>query len=500
MSVFLDMPDEMEYLLDEDLLNSVIDDVLDNEYLDVKHTTFNQAVGAIREAYEELPREQQFDRNLLEGLFDGVRIARFYRDNDIPIPTDNLINVVRNYITTRYTRLPANLSSLSKLAVLVAMGAITLQGAFKTLPEIQEEKHIPTSSNYNGAGTMVKDRIGLEHKGGKIGTKPLHIPTDISDIIAMVHDLAYYSKNNADRSIADFAYWSSAYFLNDRLNKLSEYGIVNKDDIPNIEKAYKDKFSGWSLGLSSILRQSGLADADITSITSKVAGTLLINLLRGLTPMGSELITIEDLPALSVKDLLQGGLLPTYYNVGKNIIQTLSKVYKRNIGDGDDFSNRHNELVDKMYKYLGMVGEFNDKGIFMMKQKGYNKMDILNAYNDLIDSYNSFISISDYPDDKIDRIKFTDNDKINRLIDYDNTDRVGLEPSTLTLDVVKNWLNPEDDIVEEEKEEEEIVEDYDKSSFQNIVDKIVETFPFSYYDIDYEELADYFFSIAPEEL
>ena len=504
MSVFVELPEDYE--LDDDLFNSMLDDVLEEDFLDYKYTSFNQGVNAIREAFEELPEDQRFDRNLLEGLFDGVRLARFYVDNNIQIPVENLINVARNYITTRYTRLPANISSLSKLAVLVALGSISLEGAFKTLPDIQEEKHIPISSNYNGAGTMVKDRIGLDHKGGKIGTRPLHIPTDVSDMIAMIHDLAYYSKNNADRSIADFSYWSSAYFLDDRLNKLSEYGIVNKNDIQSIEKKYKDKFSGWSLGLSSILRQSGLADADITSVTTRVAGSILINLLRGLTPFGTELITMNDLPALSMNDLIQGGLLPTYYNVGKNVLQTISKVYKRNVGDGDDFSNRHNDVVVKMYKYLGMVGEFNEDGIFMMKRKGFTERDIVNSYNDLIDSYNSFISVSDYPDDKVDRIEFTNKEKINKLVDYDNTDRIDLEPSTLSLDVIKNWFDTEEveeDAVEdivEEVEEDDVEDDNDKSYYQSIVDKIVENFPSTDYDIDYDDIADYFFSVAQGEL
>lgn len=486
-----------------DFFGDVLDEYIDtgDVFIDVKNNDevvidIRDAINAIREAYNELPQEEQFDRNLLEGLFDGVRIARFYLDNNIQIPVSNLINVARNYITTRYTRLPANLTALTKLSLLVAFGSVSLQGAFETLPVLQEEKHIPTSSNYNGAGTMVKNRIGLEHKG-KIGTKPLHIPTDVSDIIAMIHDLAYFSNNNADRSIADFSYWSSAYFLEDRLNKLSEYGIVNKNDIPNIVKEYKDKFSGWSLGLSSILRQSGITETDIKSVSTKVAGSILVNLLRGLTPFGAELITINDLPALSMKDLIQGGLLPTYYNVGKNIIQTLSKVYKRNIGDGDDFSNRHNDVVDKIYKYLGMVGEFNENGIFMMKDKGFNKNEIVNAYNDLIDSYNSFISISDYPEDKVDRIEFTNKDKIDKLVDYDNTDRMELEPSTLSLDVVKNWLITEEQEVEDVEKD---IEDEDKSYYQSIVEKIVEYFPSTDYEIDYEELADYFFSVAQEEL
>jgi hypothetical protein len=124
-----------------------------------------------------------------------------------------------------------------------------------------------------------------------------------------------------------------------------------------------------------------------------------------------------------------------------------------------NFDDKHNKAVDSIYKYLGSVGQFNQKGIFILKDKDLPKDDILNIYNDFLKDYNDMVSAGDFPTEKVELIKKEDTEKYEAVTSAGTTaDRDELEPSGLSLDVVKGWFDlteKEEDFEVEAPEEED---------------------------------------------
>jgi hypothetical protein len=231
------------------------------------------------------------------------------------------------------------------------------------------------------------------------------------------------------------------------------------------------------LGTAGLLRLTGateLAEKLTTAkgITERTLGAIVANFLRGLggrlslrTGVRIRRRDIEDLPPLAIKDFIVG-FLPNW----KSFIKTTLKSGYRKMFP-TNFDDKHNKAVDSMYKYLGSIGQFNQKGIFILKDKDLPKDDILNIYNDFLKDYNDMISAGDYPTEKAELIKKEDTEKYEAVTSAGTTaDRDELEPSGLSLNVVKEWFDftekEEDFEIEPPEEEDFEIEPPEEEDFE----------------------------------
>jgi hypothetical protein len=437
-----------------------------------------EAKENIDEFLRQISERKEQSLNVMETLGPTgtilQRLRRFYRNTvggDAPI---DIVELSQNFYDNIFRRIPMSSQNLGRGILLgLRIGiplAVTVNYFSDKVPvTVQEETHIPLTSNFNGRGTKVGNRVGINFKKDKVGTYPFQVPVDLSDFFAMVHDFSYMSDSNLDRAWADLQYFSSGIYSEDYLNNLVKYNIVKKEDIPAIIEAYKDKFSKFSLGTAGLLRMTGVTGLaeKLTSakgLTQKTLGAIVANALRGI---GAKLSLrsgirirrrdIEDLPPLAIKDFVIG-FLPNW----KSIIKTTLEAGYRKIYPSD-FNDKHNKAVDSMYKYLGSIGQFNQKGIFILKDKDLPKDEILNIYNDFLKDYNDMVSEGDYPTEKVELINKEDTEKYEAVTSAGTTvDRDELEPSGLSLDVVKGWFDfteKEEDIeFEVEAPEEEDIE------------------------------------------
>jgi hypothetical protein len=454
-------------------------------------------VNIAMELNQELPPEQRLGR--IQIL--SVRLIAYLQEKlgDF-VGSREAMDLADNIIQNLSNRLPNNILSVLKFisygVVLGLAGNELNKYVSKRIDvKVQDETHIPLSSNFNGRGTKVGNRVGIKFKKDKVGTYPFQVPVDLSDFFAMVHDFSYMSNSNIDRSFADIRYFLSAYYREDFLKQLVKYDIVKEEDIPIITEEYNDKFSGISLGLASILRLSGITEINYTDpdkLSKKILNTLLSNFVRGFGVSLREGIQRRvGLQPISPFDVFMG-FIPNWKKIGLMTAEQISKIPKK-LFSKDEFSKNHNKAVESMYKYLGSVGQFNQKGIFILKDKdSIVKDDILNIYNDFLKDYNDMVSEGDYPTEKAELINKEDTEKYEAVTSAGTTvDRDELEPSGLSLDVVKGWF----DFTEEEVEEPDIEFEVEEPDIDFEVEKPEDP------DIDFEvEEPDIDFEVeAPEE-
>jgi len=429
-------------------------------------------INIAMELNEELPPEQRLGR--IQIL--SARLMAYLQANlGDYVGNRNAIDMADNIIQNLSNRLPNNILSILKFisygAVLGLAGNELNKYVSKRIDvKVQDETHIPLSSNFNGRGTKVGDRIGIKFKKDKVGTYPFQVPVDLSDFFAMVHDFSYMSNSNIDRSFADIRYFLSAYYRQDFLKQLVKYDIVKEEDIPTITEEYNDKFSGISLGLASILRLSGLTEVDYSDpaeLSQNIFKTLLSNFVRGFGISLRRGIQrrVELLP-ISPIDIFMG-FIPDWKELGLMTAEQISKIPKK-LFSKDEFSKNHNKAVESMYKYLGSIGQFNQKGIFILKDKNMSKDDILETYNNFINDFNDMVKEGDYPEEAVEQIKKEDTEKYEAVVSAGTTaDRDELEPSGLSLDVVREWFDitpveEELDFDIDEPDEEELDFDIDE--------------------------------------
>ena len=452
-------------------------------------------INAVTELQAELPPEQRLGRIQMLSL----RLTNYLRQNlgDF-VGRREALDLVDNIIQNLSNRLPNNVLSILKfisygVALGLAGNELNKYVSKRIDVKVQDETHIPLSSNFNGKGTKVGDRIGIKFKKDKVGTYPFQVPVDLSDFFAMVHDFSYMSNSNIDRSFADIRYFLSAYYRQDFLKQLIKYDIVKEEDIPTITEEYNDKFSGISLGLASILRLSGLTEVDYTDpneLSQNILQTLLSNFVRGFgVSLRGDIQRRVGLQPISPFDVFMG-FIPDWKELGLMTAEQISKIPKK-LFSKDEFSKNHNKAVESMYKYLGSIGQFNQKGIFILKDKNMSKDDILETYNNFINDYNDMVKEGDYPSEVVEQIKKEDTEKYEAVVSAGTTaDRDELEPSGLSLDVVRQWF----DITPVEEEEEEIDFDVEEPAIDFDVDEPVD----EVIDFDIEE-PEIDFDIEPQE-
>jgi len=461
-------------------------------------------INAVTELQAELPPEQRLGRIQMLSL----RLTNYLQQNlgDF-VGRREALDLVDNIIQNLSNRLPNNVLSILKfisygVALGLAGNELNKYVSKRIDVKVQDETHIPLSSNFNGKGTKVGDRIGIKFKKDKVGTYPFQVPVDLSDFFAMVHDFSYMSNSNIDRSFADIRYFLSAYYRQDFLKQLIKYDIVKEEDIPTITEEYNDKFSGISLGLASILRLSGLTEVDYTDpneLSQNILQTLLSNFVRGFgVSLRGDIQRRVGLQPISPFDVFMG-FIPDWKELGLMTAEQISKIPKK-LFSKDEFSKNHNKAVESMYKYLGSIGQFNQKGIFILKDKNMSKDDILETYNNFINDYNDMVKEGDYPSEVVEQIKKEDTEKYEAVVSAGTTaDRDELEPSGLSLDVVRQWF----DITPVEEEEEEIDFDVEEPAIDFDVDEPVDEvidFDIEEPEIDFDiEEPEIDFDIEPQE-
>jgi hypothetical protein len=327
---------------------------------------------------------------------------------------------------------------------ILLLGTIVIIGnGLLRLVDIEDEKHIPNSSNFNGAGTKVEDRVGITlDPNSKIGTKPYHIPTDLNDLLASIHDFAYFENNNLDRMYADYSYYYNNAYPKQIFNQLLSYGLIkDKNDLKELESNWKksDTTSGRMLGLASFLRFIGIPESAKKTLDPR------------------EVIYRSILPAFyNYRDLL----LPSYFpNYRRHVItpktfalsllpdwnriivsageKTKDTIDRLMFGKEKMFHKYHNNVVEKWLKYLGSVGSFDKSGVFVLKAKS-DKDETLKDYKDFIEEFNDMVRVSDYPE-KIANTEF--NEQQAEQITNPTRDEGSVKPSGLGFGTILGWFD-----------------------------------------------------------
>jgi len=89
------------------------------------------------------------------------------------------------------------------------------------LDKLKSEWHL-SGFNFNGPWTEVESRLNLKYKG-KIGTQNPHIPANILDYYAVIHDMMYFIPNKLAMAAADAIYVSNV--LTNRNIKIANKAI-----------------------------------------------------------------------------------------------------------------------------------------------------------------------------------------------------------------------------------------------------------------------------------
>jgi hypothetical protein len=343
------------------------------------------------------------------------------------------------YRASEFNRIGQN--DLKFLIVLATF--MLLANSVYSFLEVEDEKHIPNTSNFNGAGTKVEDRVGISlDASSRIGTQPFHIPTDLNDLLASIHDFAYFENNNFDRMTADYQYWRSNAYPNDFLQQIYRYGLIkSKDDIEDIKEIWKttDYTSGGMLGIASLLRFFGIPDSlgtllDPREILYRTILPAFYNYRNLVLPSRFHNYRSQPLSARS----FALGILPDWSKLLRSFGE---KAYESTenllFGKEKQFYKYHETTVEKWLKYLGSIGTFDKSGVFVLKPKG-DKQQILNDYKDFIEEFNDMVRVSDYPE----KIANTDFSKEQiEIITNPTRDTSVVKPSSLGFGTVLGWFD-----------------------------------------------------------
>jgi hypothetical protein len=463
-------------------INEAVQEIIDNLGFPVAEELTNliQDVATGRRPTDELVRY----------VFMGITLIIEQIRERIPIISRQSVqNLMLNLLDIVFDRIPAigtgayrRRGWIIPLLQLGIVGYGVKEGVKALLQEdavkLVKEQHIPNRSNYNGGGTEVAKRVGIT-KGisekTKIGTYPFHIPVDLSDFFAFLHDMEYMSNNQLDRSWADGRYFYSAFFAKDYLEGLVKYDIVDKKDIDKIVSNYADKFSGLGLGAGAVgrLLWHGFDANKFTTLKGLTTFLTRFAFAYGINSIGMPRVQrgtvragLGRLPfiprtirqAMRLPELLsQGFQRADLRNVPIPSLSTIifgtapwerllfgveSGIRNKLYSDKSSKANaQRDKMMDAWYRYLGTVGKFDEKGIFQPINKNIDNEKILSDYNDFLDEYNLYVKMNDYPEEAVDPINKEDTAKYDAVVEpYKQSNREDLQPSGMSPEVILGWF------------------------------------------------------------
>lgn len=269
-----------------------------------------------------------------------------------------------------------------------------------------EELH-PPYYNFMGPRTKIEDRISLNYKrkgqgplGIKKGTLSFWIPSTVSDLVSLEHDLMYYSPNNYIKALADWNYLkhveSDIGTLGIGIQFIRRFGI---ESIPMIMKAeaLRKAFLKSLETITKLGKDAFTAVQSERKLTQRAVDEVLEpfnnanNIWNELTGRRIDLFENLDLddirrfPAQQQLIIIMKELLKTapyfiaYAGLGydaivpkiKNIYNQMSDyVYKT-----DEYKQMKpylNDIKDNLQKYLDEVGSFKDPKDLPLSKKLYH--------------------------------------------------------------------------------------------------------------------------------
>lgn len=263
------------------------------------------------------------------------------------------------------------------------------------LEKLKSEWHLK-GYNFNGPWTEVESRLNLKYKG-KIGTQNPHIPANILDYYAVIHDMMYFIPNKLATAAADAIYVSNV--LTNRnikiANKAIGTGVIGagvgwhafqwafdymalpylaykhgaaelseifKRDLLNVVKQWKPaqrllKRSLNSLGIYSLMPSSG-KEQKLGFLAPGAANTKTAR-KRLYDKYGSP-VAIYGLYNLFYKVYQSPYLVPEYVD---DIAKTSKMIY-------NSFPELR-KVQEKYNEYLLSIGKFDEQGNFVI----YDKID-----------------------------------------------------------------------------------------------------------------------------
>ncbi len=259
-----------------------------------------------------------------------------------------------------------------------------------------QEVHFPKTSNFNGPGTQLYDRLNLDYinkhsESQRIGLYPFNIVSDINDLNGFIHDLAFMDMTASSLAVNNIYYLINSMNLQSHLKSLNNKypSLINKENIEHILKNAK---------YDRIANQAGIAlrtAYDISGINIKP-----LQVLAGF---------LSENPYILIKGL---------YSPIKHLPEAFSKI----IGTNKGFNIAHEKLlntVDKYLIYLNNNGEFNEFGHFILNKAKSNSTEKLTSYNEFINSYNEYAKIINSHEPFLVPITTTD-PRVSQLFPDDN--------------------------------------------------------------------------------
>jgi len=257
-----------------------------------------------------------------------------------------------------------------------------------------EELH-PPYYNFMGPSTKIEDRISLNYKrkgqgplGIKKGTLSFWIPSTVSDLVSLEHDLMYYSPNNYIRALADWNYLkdveSDIGTLGIGLQFIKRFGVESVPILLQGEALRKaivkslDKLIEIGTGVfTEVKTERQLNEQAVDEVLQPLENAMNIwNELtggQGRNILGVDLNEIRRYPAQQqlvtiMKELAKA----TPYLIGygllgyKSIVPKMKKLYNQMndyVYQTDEYKKMipyMDEIKDNLFNYLNEVGSFKD--------------------------------------------------------------------------------------------------------------------------------------------
>lgn len=276
------------------------------------------------------------------------------------------------------------------------------QKIISSLPS-RKEWHLP-GYNWNGPGTSIYQRIGLDYKGG-IGSESYFLPVNKLDLAAFEHDLLYYSPNNIARAKADEIYLKSfrGAKVADSTSRASNVAIwtqlIGRTVLPIAKVGASGKLGGKAL--------RGLVEA----------------YERGQRPGAGSLMSAITL--MSTTDLFKP-------------VKGVKDVYNSIMGQFEGsrefwvLKSANQKVIDSYKTYLSKVGDFNDSDEFVVK-KSIDSRQAIKAYTKFFTSFKTYIKFTNDFYKDTDGFKAYEVPKLNTANIYKVSEPVSSTPPTITL-------------------------------------------------------------------
>ena len=228
----------------------------------------------------------------------------------------------------------------------------------------KKEWHTP-GYNWNGPGTAIYERIGLNYKGG-VGSSSYFLPVNKLDLMALRHDLLYYSPNPKAHSLADEAYMRSLADAKQSTGTLVASNVAI-----------------YSQMISRGVKDMGLSTSNVAMLAPMIR-ELGAAYVGGARPDAGAFMSIMNV-------IVNSGVVAPIKGIA-GLYDQLKGVSK-GVNEYRSTKRKTDEVMTKYRDYLSKVGHFDDTDAFVVK-KDINEEDAKEAYGSFFRSFRDYIKFT----------------------------------------------------------------------------------------------------------